>query len=84
MDVGGWLRKLGLERYEPVFREHAIYNEVLPELSEATLRSSACRSGTASDCSRPLPPSAPRPSRVSATPPSPPDRPCEIPPNVVS
>ena len=37
MDVGGWLRKLGLEQYEPVFREHAIDSEVLPELSEGDL-----------------------------------------------
>src|SRR6516225_282800 len=37
MDVGGWLRKLGLEQYEPVFRENAIDREVLPELSEGDL-----------------------------------------------
>jgi class 3 adenylate cyclase len=30
-----WLRRLGLERYEPAFRDHEIDWEVLPELSEA-------------------------------------------------
>jgi len=26
MDLGGWLRSLGLERYEAIFRENAIAN----------------------------------------------------------
>jgi hypothetical protein len=30
MDVGGWLRKLGLEQYEAVFRENRIDDTVLP------------------------------------------------------
>jgi class 3 adenylate cyclase/predicted ATPase len=34
MDVGGWLRSLGLAQYEPMFRAHEIDSEVLPELSE--------------------------------------------------
>jgi hypothetical protein len=29
MDVGGWLRGLGLERYEQAFRENEIDEEVL-------------------------------------------------------
>lgn len=37
MDVGGWLRNLGLERYEPVFVENAIDSDVLAELTEADL-----------------------------------------------
>ena len=37
MDVGGWLRSLGLAQYEPMFRAHEIDSEVLPELSEGDL-----------------------------------------------
>jgi class 3 adenylate cyclase len=37
MDVASWLRTLGLERYEPVFRQNEIDHEVLPELTEADL-----------------------------------------------
>ncbi len=37
MDVGGWLRSLGLEQYEPVFRQNEIDHEILPELTEADL-----------------------------------------------
>src|SRR5260221_13453116 len=38
MDVGGWLRDLGLGRYEPVFIENAIDSDVLPELTEDDLK----------------------------------------------
>ena len=37
MDVGGWLRRLGLAQYEPMLRAHEIDSEVLPELSEGDL-----------------------------------------------
>ena len=37
MDVAGWLRGLGLERYEKAFRDNAIDVEVLPDLSDADL-----------------------------------------------
>jgi class 3 adenylate cyclase len=37
MDIGAWLRNLGLERYEPAFRENEIDVEVLPELTEGDL-----------------------------------------------
>jgi hypothetical protein len=37
MDVAAWLRSLGLEQYEQVFRENEIDAEVLPELTEAHL-----------------------------------------------
>ena len=30
MDIGGWLRSLGLERYEAAFRENEIDEKVLP------------------------------------------------------
>jgi hypothetical protein len=37
MDIAAWLRGLGLERYEPTFRENEIDAEVLPELTEEHL-----------------------------------------------
>jgi SAM domain (Sterile alpha motif) len=30
MDLGEWLRSLGLERYEPAFRENDIDDAILP------------------------------------------------------
>jgi class 3 adenylate cyclase len=38
MDIGGWLRSLGLERYEAVFSENAIDASVLHDLTEDHLR----------------------------------------------
>ena len=38
MDLGGWLRSLGLAQYEAVFRENAIDAEVLHDLTEDHLR----------------------------------------------
>jgi class 3 adenylate cyclase/predicted ATPase len=37
MDVGEWLRSLGLAQFEATFRENGIDAEVLPELTEADL-----------------------------------------------
>ena len=37
MDVGEWLRSLGLAQFEATFRENGIDGEVLPELTEADL-----------------------------------------------
>ena len=37
MDIGTWLRGLGLEQYEPVFRDNAIDLETLPDLTETDL-----------------------------------------------
>ena len=37
MDVGAWLRGLGLGQYEPAFRENDVDADVLPELTEADL-----------------------------------------------
>src|SRR5271163_3918103 len=37
MDVGDWLRSVGLGQYEAVFRESEIDPEVLPELTDADL-----------------------------------------------
>ena len=37
MDVGDWLRSLGLRQYEAAFRENEIDAEILPELTDADL-----------------------------------------------
>ena len=37
MNIGGWLRNLGLEHYEPLFIENAIDSDVLAELTEGDL-----------------------------------------------
>ena len=37
MDVAAWLRGLGLERYEPTFRENEVDADLVPELTEADL-----------------------------------------------
>ena len=38
MDIGSWLRSLGLEQYEPLFRENAIDADLLHDLREDDLR----------------------------------------------
>ena len=38
MDVGGWLRRLGLEQYEASFRENEIDDTVLPSLTAEDLK----------------------------------------------
>jgi hypothetical protein len=38
MDVGGWLRSLGLDRYEAAFRDNEINERVLPSLTQADLK----------------------------------------------
>jgi hypothetical protein len=38
MDVGGWLRSLGLEQYEPAFRKNKIDGSVLPGLTNEDLK----------------------------------------------
>src|SRR5713101_4056042 len=38
MDVAGWLRKLGLEQYEPAFRANEIDVRVLPSLTAEDLK----------------------------------------------
>jgi class 3 adenylate cyclase/predicted ATPase len=46
MDMAAWLRELGLERYEPAFRDNEIDWEVLPELTEADLEKIGLPLGT--------------------------------------
>ena len=38
MDLGGWLRNLGLERYEAAFRENEIDDTLLPNLTAEDLK----------------------------------------------
>ena len=38
MDIGGWLRSLGLERYEAAFRKNEIDDTVLPTLTAEDLK----------------------------------------------
>ena len=38
MELGGWLRSLGLAQYEAIFRENAIDTDILPDLTEDHLR----------------------------------------------
>jgi SAM (Sterile alpha motif) domain-containing protein len=38
MDIGGWLRSLGLEKYEAAFRENEINEKVLPSLTQEDLK----------------------------------------------
>src|ERR1700739_2064610 len=38
MDLGGWLRGLGLEQYEAAFRENKIDDRVLPRLTAEDLK----------------------------------------------
>ena len=37
MEIGAWLREMGLERYEHAFRDHDIAPAVLPELTDEDL-----------------------------------------------
>ena len=40
MDIGGWLRSLGLEQYETVFRESKVDASILSELDGGTPQAS--------------------------------------------
>ena len=54
MDIGDWLRGLGLERYEHAFRENEIDLRVLPELTADDLKDlySGSRRGRAAAADR--------------------------------
>jgi hypothetical protein len=41
LDLGEWLRSLGLERHEAAFRENEIDERVLPSLTQEDLKESA-------------------------------------------
>jgi class 3 adenylate cyclase len=38
VDIGAWLRQLGLERYEQAFRDNDIASAVLPDLTDQDLK----------------------------------------------
>ena len=38
MDMGDWLRSLGLDQYEAAFRDNAIDGKVLPKLTSEDLK----------------------------------------------
>ena len=38
MDLGGWLRRLGLDQYEAAFRENEIDETILPKLTAEDLK----------------------------------------------
>jgi hypothetical protein len=50
MDVGEWLRTLGLDQYEEKFRDNKIDVDVLAISTTATSKGSDFRSATANDC----------------------------------
>ena len=41
MDVGAWLRSLGLGQYEQAFRDNAVDEHVLPDLTAEDLKDAA-------------------------------------------
>ena len=55
MDVGGWLKSLGLGEYEALFRASKIDADILPELTDADLEKLGVSLGTASVSSEPSP-----------------------------
>src|SRR5271170_7736630 len=82
MDVGEWLRSLGLGQYEALFRENDIDAEVLPDLTEADFEKvgvslghrkrlvkaiAASRSPSTQPSSAPAPLPVPLPSRQPAS-----------------
>jgi SAM domain (Sterile alpha motif) len=45
MDVGEWLRSLGLSRYEEAFRDVEVGPDVLPDLTDNELEKLGCPLG---------------------------------------
>ena len=81
MDVGVWLRSLGLEQYEQSFRDNKIDADVLPRLTADDLRdigvsavgdrrrlvaAIAALAGAAPSADVPVPPASPKGRQVSA------------------
>jgi len=61
MDVGGWLRGLGLGQYEDKFRDNKVDTDLLPRLTADDLRDIAFpRSAIGGGCSTPSPRWPPR------------------------
>src|SRR6516225_643014 len=82
MDLGGWLRSLGLGKYEAAFRENEIDETILPILTHETLKEPGVTAvghrfklldaiaALRSDASVPAPTVAAEFSRPSAVPPT--------------
>src|ERR1700680_3764318 len=74
MDLGGWLRSLGLERYEAAFRENAIAADFLRDLTDQDLEKLGVLLGDRRRLLRaiaalneaPAPPTSPVPAHSSA------------------
>jgi class 3 adenylate cyclase len=71
MDIGGWLRSLGLERYEAAFRENEIDDTVLPTLTAEDLKDLGVKDAIALLRAEPI--KAPPPDVPSTLPKSPQD-----------
>jgi class 3 adenylate cyclase/predicted ATPase len=83
MDIGGWLRSLGLERYQAAFRENEIDETVLPNLTSEDLKDlgvavvghrrklldaiAALRSGTSDAKAQPPAPASTTPTNATST-----------------
>jgi hypothetical protein len=68
MDLGGWLRSLGLEQYEAIFRENAIDADVLNDLTEDHLREIGLPLGARLKLLKAISALASRAERISPTP----------------
>jgi class 3 adenylate cyclase len=68
MDIGGWLRSLGLEQYEAVFRENAIDADVLHDLTEDHLREMGLSLGARLKLLKAISALAPDPEPIGLTP----------------
>ena len=70
MEVSGWLRNLGLDRYEAAFRENGIDEQVLRHVTAEDLREIGVATvgdrrkllATIADLAAPTPPTEPRPA----------------------
>jgi class 3 adenylate cyclase/predicted ATPase len=69
MDLGSWLRSLGLERYEAVFRENAIDADLLHDLTEDHLREMGLPLGARLKLWKAISALVPRPEPISSAPP---------------
>jgi hypothetical protein len=50
MEIGGWLRSLGLEQYEAAFHATAVDADVLRDLTDQDLQKLGCCSAIAIGC----------------------------------
>ena len=69
MDVGDWLKSLGLGRYDTAFRDSSIDVDVLPDLTDGDLEKIGVTLEIANVCSRRSPRSGRRTAQRSRRPP---------------